>query len=434
MKNLLIILISGLVLPLAAQELSPEVLLLSRVKRQVREDLKRLSNVSCLETVFREHQARNEKMKALDEVRLEILTNGTKELYASPGDRRFSENPPIDWVGSGALGNGFFGLYLNTVFLSGNITYAWKGEEEIGGRRLARWDYRLPLMSSGQTFVLEDGSGTVSLHGSFQADPKTDSLVRLEVAAGDFPPTLPLSEAEWSIDYAETELAGNVTVLLPQAADFRMVKFSGEATHDRFNFTQCHSFGVETAISFNAPDAPGEPARFAVSANDDVLRPLPAGLEIPVKLTTRLSGGMTVGTLIDGVVPGNVMLMGQTAIPAGSPVRGRIRRLERSTDPEPYFTIAIEYTEVAFGGVRYRFDAALSRMDPAPGVEQELLFGGSSDMRASVRGGITSRQTVHFTELPGVATFFCRGARLNIADGFQTVWNTARKQPMAGHR
>ena len=134
-------------------------------------------------------------MRPLDTVRLEVLTNGDKELFASPGDRKFSERHPISYAGSGMLGNGFFGLYLKDILVTSNVSNEYKGEEEIGGRRLARYDYRLPLMWSGQTIQTPEGSGTVSLHGSYWVDPQTYDVVRLELNAGDIPPTLPITEA-----------------------------------------------------------------------------------------------------------------------------------------------------------------------------------------------------------------------------------------------
>lgn len=430
-----VILASPAALPqAAAQDLPPEVLLLARVKRHMQEELDRLSNVSCLETVFREYQPINGRMKPLDTVQLEVLTDGRKELYASPGDRQFSENPPIAWAGSGVLGNGFFGLYLATVFRSPNISYAWRGYEQVAGRRLARWDYRLPLMWSGQTFVLQDGSGRVSLQGSFLADPESADVARLDVAAGDFPPTLPLSEARWSIEYAPSAVAGDVVLLLPQTADFRMVELSGAASHNAFAFTQCHVFGAQSTLSFNAPDAPAEPARFAASDVDDTLRPLPKGLAVRVKLRTRIRDGMAVGALVAGEVSKNVTLGGKVVLPAGSPVRGRIRRLERYTadpngGPQPYFVVAIEYTEVAVEGIRYRFDASLSRIGTAAGVEETLSVPAGVDRGIGSQnlGGIAGRETIHFSNLPGVATFFYTGARLNLAEGFETEWVTGRK-------
>src|SRR5215472_16583033 len=113
-----------------AQDLAPDVLLLSRVRRHVREELQHLPNISCLETVQREHKALRGKMQPLDTVRLEVRTDGSKELFASPGDRHFSERPPISYVGSGTMGDGYFGLHLKTVLGSDKVTYAYTGEED----------------------------------------------------------------------------------------------------------------------------------------------------------------------------------------------------------------------------------------------------------------------------------------------------------------
>src|SRR5215471_2021964 len=146
-----------------AQDLLPEVLLLYRIQRHIREELQHLPNITCLETTQREYQPAKGKMRPLDTVRLEVLTNGNRELFASPGDRKFSEQHPISYAGSGTLGDGFFGMYLKAILLSGNAIYAYKGDAEIGGHRVARWDYQLPLMWSGQMIYLPQGSGKVGL-------------------------------------------------------------------------------------------------------------------------------------------------------------------------------------------------------------------------------------------------------------------------------
>jgi len=155
-----------------AQDVPPWVLLLARVKNQIKQEVGHLPDVSCLESVEREYQPVKGKVRPLDTVRLEVLTNGEKEWFASPGDRKFSNRQPINFVGSGMLGNGLFGLYLKDILVTGNVSNEYKGEEEIGGRRLARFDYRLPLMWSGQVIQTPEGSGRVGLHGSYWADRK----------------------------------------------------------------------------------------------------------------------------------------------------------------------------------------------------------------------------------------------------------------------
>ena len=149
----------GIALAAAAQDLPPGVLLLARVKAHMREELARLPNCSCLETVHRDYQPAGGKMRPLDTVRLEVLYSDHHELYASPGDRAFSDHEPIDFVGSGTIGNGHFALFLSEIASQGSsLSYEYKGEELLRGRRLARYDYRVPLSMSGHTIDLPEGT------------------------------------------------------------------------------------------------------------------------------------------------------------------------------------------------------------------------------------------------------------------------------------
>ncbi|HJT87946.1 MAG TPA: hypothetical protein VJ732_08820 [Bryobacteraceae bacterium] len=410
-----------------AQDLPPGVLLLSRVKNHLKDEFGRLQAVSCVETVGREVREPKGKMRPLDTVRLEVLTNGSRELFSSPGGRQFSPEPPISYVGSGLLGDGLFGPYLKTVVLSGAASTSYQGEEEKGGRPLARYDYQLAVMFSGLTIHIPEGSGRVGLHGSYWVDPRNYDVVRLDLEADNFPPTLPVTEANTSIDYARTRL-GDEVVLLPQTADVRLVKESGEVSHNQVEFTQCHVFGAESTVSFAAPDSAAQAPGFGAAVLDDTLRPLPGGLQIAVKLASRISSDTAVGTLVDGVVAGDVREKRAVVIPQGAPVRGRIRRLERYTTPFPYFVVGLEFTEVQVQGVRHLFYADLLDID-APGVERSLSTGGDlqtprGQMPAGTTALTVTRERISTHELPGVATFFFRGGRLDLPRDFRTVWKT----------
>src|ERR1700674_2468869 len=156
MKRAMYTLAVGLILTAAAfaQDLPPEVLLLSRVRRHVQGELQRLPNISCLETVQREHKPARGKVQSLDTVRLEVVNNGRKELFASPGDREVSEQHPISYAASGVLGNGFFGLYLQNIVVDGYGSDEYKGEETIGGSRLARGGYLLAVVLGYQGIAM----------------------------------------------------------------------------------------------------------------------------------------------------------------------------------------------------------------------------------------------------------------------------------------
>ncbi len=213
-----------------------------------------------------------------------------------------------------------------------------------------------------------------------------------------------------------------LTVLLPQTADVRLVKNSGDISHDQVATTHCRVFGAESTIDFNAP-AEGQQARFGAVSLDDTLRRLPGGLQVAVKLRSRISSDMVVGTLIDGVVAGDVKDKHAVVIPAGSPVRGRIRRMERYTDPFVYFVVGIEFTEVEVDGIRHVFYADLAGIDRVPGVELTLSTGnnGVENPRTVT---IVTRERIVVHNLPGVATFFFKGEPLDLPANFRTVWKT----------
>jgi hypothetical protein len=290
-------------------------------------------------------------------------------------------------------------------------------------------------MASGHVFNLQEGSGRVGMHGSFWADPKTYDVIRLEMNADDFPPTLPLTEAVTTVNYAPTSLGGDQMALLPASGDFYMTRFSGEASHNHIEFTHCRLFGAQSTINFGDTDSKMEETpRFGASSNDDTLRPLAPGLQVAVRLTSKITGAQTVGELIEGTVASNVSVKNGSPvlIAAGSRVRGRIRRLERYAGPPEHFVLAIEFTEVESGGIRYRFFADLVELDRAGGIEQILESAQQASADAPSRGVTTTRrfvQTWSLPELPGVAAFFVRGAKLELAPGFRTVWKTRKLVP-----
>jgi hypothetical protein len=119
-------------------------------------------------------------------------------------------------------------------------------------------------------------------------------------------------------------------------------------------------------------------------------------------------------------------------IPSGSPVRGRIRRMERYTDPFPYFVVGLEFTEVEVEGIRHLFYADLVEISPAVGVELLLKNTTRTQTNPLLLGNISTRQTIEtlsLYNLPGVATFFYKGGELDLPKDFRTVWRTHSLKP-----
>jgi hypothetical protein len=410
---------------LSSQDLPQEVLVLSRAKNRLSEDLQRLTTISCVETVRREQQPPKGRMRPLDTVRLEVLTNGKKELYASPGDRQFSEKQPIEYVGSGMLGNGLFGLYLRDTVLNPYASTQNIGEELTGGRHLTRYDFRIPPQWAGQTIEVPGGSGKVGVHGSFWIDSRSYDLVRLELHADTFPPTLPVLELTTNIDYGRTILGADQSALLPETADIREGLVSGQVSHNVVEFTHCRTFAAQSTLRFDS-DSTAAARSVATAPVDESLRPLPSGLLIPVLLRSRISADMAVGSLVEGTVASDVKEKRTVVIPAGSTVRGRIRRLERYSDPISYFIVGLEFTEVEVEGVAWLFYADISNIGPSPGVTRTLAVGDTHLETDGVAGTVSrdTKESLFLYDLPGVAAFFFLGSKLDLPANFRTEWRT----------
>jgi len=410
-----------------AQSLPSDVILLARIKAHLREELSRVPNYTCLETVSRfrkSERARGStdaRWKPLDRVALEIVYSNGREYYGSPGARDMSVDNPGAFVGSGMIGNGMFALTLNNIIEGARFNY--RGEELERGRAVVRYEFHIPRMLRGLIISLPGGHGAVGEQGSIVADKSSLDLVRVESAATEIPPFLPLREMTTDVSYARTRI-GERDVLLAQQADIDLAGPDQVEDFDRFEFTHCRAYSAESDIRFDSSE--GEPHQDAppVSSPNPTaathVSTVPALLAVTVQLETSISDKDLVGRLIRGKVTGDVMRRGKVLVPAGSIVHGRIRRLERY-DTGKTFIVGLEFTDVEARGQILPFYADLLRIDKnqliTPTLSERIFVRQTGGMRIA-------DETVTLRELPGVASFFVRGATFTIAAGLRMTWRT----------
>jgi hypothetical protein len=410
------------------QELAPEVLLLSRIKRHLREELAHVPNYTCLETISRfrddprSHLQLHKGLTKLDTVRLEIVYSDGKEWYGSPGAKNLSVENPVAFVGGGMIGNGAFAMTLHTTLEGGIFTY--RGEETLDGRPTVRYDFRVPRLLKPLQISMTGGVGTVGEEGSIWVDPQSLDLIRVESRAAEIPPSLPLQESTTNVDFAHMRIGGS-DALLAQQADLNMLDDNGVESYNRIDFTHCRSYAATSAISFDSkPEGTGEaPGLFPLGANapgPGAGPAVPAFLEVTVLLTTPVSDKDSIGTLIEGKISGDVLYKGKVAVPDGSVVHGRIRRLEHYQDRGVY-AVGLEFAEVEVHGELLPFYADLLRVDKDPRIQPELSERMYVIVRSSPR---LANQTITMPELPGVASFFIKDEHFTLPAGFRIVWRT----------
>jgi hypothetical protein len=394
---------------LAADDLPPGVLLLSRIKRHVREQVERLPDYTCLQTNTRYRRDPGQRAPAYptDVVVLEVLNAGSKELYASPGARDFSDEHPSSFAAGGLSGTGIFGLFLRTLFVQDNAMMQYRGEEDFAGHHAVRYDYRVPTILSGFNIQLSSGAGRVATKGSFRVDPETLNLLSLEVEADDIPPNLRVVSIVQRVEYASTRIGDRDTVL-PESAEMHLVEMSGAESHNFLDFTHCRSFAAESKLTFEAPTETPSSA----SGPRAEKAPIPAGLTVTMELSAPITQKQAVGSLVQARVAADVKDKNKVVLRAGAAVRGRIRRLESQSG---YYIVGLEFTDIETEGGPARFYANLQDVDKRAHV---VLRRQTREAR-----GVKVEET-YLPELPGVASFFVEGADLTLPEGFQSVWKT----------
>ncbi len=428
-----------------AQTLSPElppgVLLGARVRERVKQRFAHLPEYTCLETLNRfSGTAGKRNLKQIDTVRLEVLFAGREEFFDSPGGRSFQESSPARFTSKGLIGNGLFAGYLENIFVYGNGVFQYRGEEDLEGRRVARFDFRVPSLQGATLLEVPGARANVGVAGAFWADAASYDLIRLRVDAVDIPPILQTLHMTTAIDYAPT-LIGAVETLLPQSGEMLVERESGELDYNSFEFTHCREYRAESAVSFDD----GAPASAATSAAGMKARlgerSLPAGLTVTIALTAPITERSVVGDMVRGKLVGDIVARGGSVlVPDATAVNGRIRLLEKAWEGADYYSVGIEFTEIDAAAGPFRFFADLESSDSVLGLEREAARGNSAGrsrlmslndlvlvpgtMRSEPGGGRAIEQRSTRQELPGVGLFLLHGGQFTIPAGLRMVWKT----------
>lgn len=394
---------------------------LASFREKIQQDMASIPNYTCLETIERTHRdPHSRSFKPVDTVRIEVSSINGKELFAWPGGRRFEDKDVTSLVPGGAIGNGMFAVFAHTLFLSGSGTIRYGGEENLAGRGTVRYDFRLPpLINGGWEIWTGSAKATVASKGSFWFDPVSLDLIRLEEHGDDLPLRLHLEEAVIGIDYARTHI-GDSDALLPKRSELTMTHFTGEASRNVTEFSQCREYASESTINFEAPSASlPEVPKPQVREVD-----LPAGLLLPVELDTAIdSKTAAVGDALHARVGQDVRYKENVVVPQGAALTGHIRSLERRSAPAS-FAVGIEFTEIEWEGARAWFYAKLVDLDRKPAGMHRLqtYFDGRVE------------KVLIQSEIPGVGIFFVDGAAFRTPPGFHMVWRTLAPTGDTTHR
>jgi len=347
----------------AQQEPGPDALL-ARIQAKAGENLQRMPDYVCVQTVDRAHRSTaKEAFKTLDTLRLQVALIGNREQYAWLDARKFDDRELRDLVGRGAIGTGNFALHAKHVFQPRVAEFKVRGEVTHQGRRALRYDYEVPWDNSSYRIRNPPHEEVVPFRGSFLVDAETLDLLRLEVTSDEIPPELGLDRVSTTLEYERAKI-GALECLLPKSSELTLVALDGSESRNRTKLGDCRQYTTESKLSFEAPPADTTvPVESAEPPDLQARMTMELSLESDIALATAGVGDPLRAVLVRPLRDGERVLA-----PAGSVALGNIVRLEKQGQPFDHYEIALEFHTLETGQGRYEYLATMTDAGPATGL------------------------------------------------------------------
>ncbi len=395
---------------LAETHADPEALL-ARVKARMNENLARVPDYVCVQTVERfSRTAPDAEWKRVDTLRLQVGFAGGKEIFAWHGARQFEEKQLSEMVGAGTVGTGSFAIHATNVFLSDAPEFTFRGEDSFDGKPAYRFDYAVSEDLSRYKIRVSPFQAFVAFHGSFWVDHETLDLLRLEVRAEDIPPELELARSSDIMEYRWTRF-GRSEFLLPKSSELTMVGARGVENRNRTELSGCRQYVGESSLNFE-----GEPRVAEVA---DVT--LPSGLTLYLQLDSEIDpASAALGDPVRAVLYRPLLDGERLLAPQGAVVHARLVRLEAQSTPIDHFVVGIELESIELADSRAELYATMADAGPASGLIREArrlmpTFTRSRSPRLQVL--VRERQR-------GQGVFLWKAKEKRIPRGFRMRWQT----------
>ena len=336
--------------------LSPETILLARIRYVMAENLQSLPNYTCTMEIERSRRkAKSKRFESQDLLRIEVALVSGKELYAWPGSSEFEEREISDMIPGGAIGSGDFALHVKSVFLTSVPTFTYRGRTTLGNVPVHQFDYSVPRLRSGYLLRVKPAQGIVGYHGTAYNEIESLDLVRLEFEADDIPSNVPIQKARNIIEYQRVPIGG-ATFLLPKSSELVITDLVGEESRNRTSFNNCRQFSGESVLTFDEPpkDDPSQPQQPPVTVT------LPADSDLYLKLTGVSSRGrMAVGDSFQAEVTRAIRKKGEEFLAKGARVEGRITQFLRLPGPDTFYLVGLKPERFYYSNKTGAVDAAL---------------------------------------------------------------------------
>ncbi|HEY2361894.1 MAG TPA: hypothetical protein VGK36_12300 [Candidatus Angelobacter sp.] len=380
MKHFCFVLAAMLTLTLAgsAQTADPAKILQVTGERLLA-DLKRMPRYTCVQTITRtyyetrhhsdrpscstliaEHDTRKKKLpvEGWDRLRLEVALVEGGSVYSWVGAPRFTDDTLDKLAGSGPLGSGDFGVFLNGILRHATLNF--QGERVVDGARLFEYSYEMPISKSGYRVKVPDGWRVTGYGGTLLLDPQANDLVQLVVRTDELPSASSACQATSEVSYQRAPIHERM-VLVPHETKLFTISTTGNESISETSYANCREYTSTVKMIFGGETISASPGPNAVSTPaQETAVPLPAGLRFNAHITTPLDiNTAAAGDPIEAVLSTPMRDKNKTAIASvGTRLHGRLRIFKVSTGAFIILEVGLEFESIEIEGRNVPLKAA----------------------------------------------------------------------------
>lgn len=340
-------------------------------------DLKRMPRYTCVQTITRtyyegkhqfvqpscsslisEHNARKKTLpvEGWDRLRLEVALVEGSSVYSWVGAPRFTDDTLDKLAGSGPLGSGDFGVFLNGIL--NHAVPIFQGERVVNGSLLFEYSYEMPIGQSSYRVKVPNGWAVTGYSGTLLLDPQANDLVQLVVRTDELPSVSSACQATSEVTYQRTPIHQRM-VLVPQETRLFAISATGAESMSQTTYANCREYASTIKMIFG--DEPTVAGSVATTPAPEAPTALPAGLRFNAHVTTPLEiETAAAGDPIEAILASPMRdKKKQIIAPAGALLHGRLRTVKSLNDPFDAIQIGVQFESIEIGGKKVPLSAIL---------------------------------------------------------------------------
>ena len=335
--------------------------LLSQVRKQISVIVESAPHYTCTETIERSwyHNQRPESPGCdtdrapqigrrtrveTDRLRLDVAVGADQEMFSWHGEKTFQTEKVDSLVSAGPIHSGSYFGFLSSIFLEGTAQIDYVGVRTEENHEVAVFQYTLPKSESKFDTETDTGPVVLGYHGEFTVDPVNHSLQKFTVIAEEreVPESAHFCSLHLDTRYEMVNLDGN-GFRLPATVEMTLLDRNREIKHTSTTYQACRQFLAESQLRFD--DSPASSAL----ATPHQLKELPPGLKVAIRIMSDTNpanswgGDPVTGELSDNLTDEH----GTVLAAKGTPVKGRLLRMEAFFKLQRSYAATIQFDQVA---------------------------------------------------------------------------------------